>query len=158
MHLSVAGVCDVSRTVFAYSVGLGLCLAGVLGLGDYTGFLLKLFTANMPTQEALKPLLILLIVAQPLNSFVFAADGILQGASSFAYQAKSMVLSVLVAFASFFCLQYLGNGLESNNTLVYVWYALLVLQLMRGVTSLWKLLEPNGPIDLLNHRQSYVEL
>ena len=131
-----------------------MALAGALGLGDYTGFLLKLFTTNTPTQEALKPLLVLLIVAQPLNSFVFAADGVLQGASVFAYQAKSMVLSVLLAFTSFFCLEYFGKGPESESTpLIYVWYSLLVLQLMRGITSLWKLAEPNGPIDLFHNRQ-----
>lgn len=138
----------MSRTIFVYAFVLGLVLAGALGLGDYTGFLLKLFTTDMPTQKALKPLLVLLIIAQPLNSFVFAADGVLQGASVFAYQAKTMVLSVLVAFASFFCLGYFG---ESQRTLVYVWYSLLVLQLMRGITSLWKLVEPNGPIDLFHY-------
>merc|ERR1711935_1308600 len=115
---------------------------GVLGLGYHTGFLLKLFTADTPTQEALKPLLVLLIVAQPLNSFVFAADGVLQGASVFAYQAKSMVLSVLVAFASFFCLGYFSMGPDSGSSiLLCVWYSLLVLQLMRGITSLLKLVQ-----------------
>jgi Na+-driven multidrug efflux pump len=145
------GVRDVSGTIFVYCFVLGLALAGALGLGYYTGFLLKLFTNDIATQEALKPLLILLIVAQPLNSFVFAADGVLQGASVFAYQAKSMVLSVLIAFASFFCLEYFGKGPESESTLVSVWYSLLVLQLMRGITSLWKLVERNGPIDLFHH-------
>ena len=130
-----------------------MALAGALGLGDSTGFLLKLFTADIPTQEALKPLLLLLIIAQPLNSFVFAADGVLQGASVFAYQAKTMVLSVLIAFACFFCLKHFGKGPESEINLVDVWYSLLVLQLMRGITSLWKLVEPNGPIDLFHRRQ-----
>jgi len=148
------GVRDVSKTIFVYAFVLGLVLAGALGLGDYTGFLLKLFTTDAPTQEALKPLLVLLIVAQPLNSFVFAADGVLQGASVFAYQAKTMVLSVLVAFASFFCLGSFLGGAESESTLVFVWYSLLVLQLMRGITSLWKLLESNGPIDLFHRRST----
>ena len=147
-----AGVRDVSKTIFVYAFALGLVLAGALGFGDYSGFLLKLFTADTPTQEALKPLLVLLIVAQPLNSFVFAADGVLQGASVFAYQAKTMVLSVLVAFASFFCLANFGP--ESQCTLVFVWYSLLVLQLMRGITSLWKLVEPNGPIDLFHRSRT----
>lgn len=153
-----AGVRDVSRIIFVYGFGLGLALAGVLGLGYHTGFLLKLFTADTPTQEALKPLLVLLIIAQPLNSFVFAADGVLQGASVFAYQAKTMVLSVLVAFGCFFCLEKFDEGAESDSTLVYVWYSLLVLQLMRGITSLWKLAEPNGPIDLFHSRQEYVSI
>lgn len=148
-----AGVRDVGRTIFAYSFGLGLLLAGALGLGDYTGFLLNLFTEDASTREALEPLLLLLIVAQPLNAFVFAADGVLQGASVFAYQAKSMVLSVLVAFSVFFCLQHFGKGSESESTLIYVWYSLLALQFMRGLTSLWKLVEPSGSIDLFHIKQ-----
>ena len=153
----VAGVRDVSKTIFAYSFGLGLLLAAALGLGDYTGFLLNLFTEDIPTQEALKPLLLLLIVAQPLNSFVFAADGVLQGASAFAYQAKSMVLRVLVGILSFFCLQYFGGkGTESESTLIYVWYSLVILQFVRGLTSLWKLVESYGLIDLLHRIQEEV--
>jgi len=149
-----AGVRDVSKTIFAYSFLLGLTLAAALGVGNYSGFLLNLFTNDKSTQDALKPLLLLLIVAQPLNSFVFAADGVLQGASLFAYQAKSMVLSVLVALASFFCLQYFGRKeSESGSTLIYVWYSLVVLQVMRGITSLWKLVEKIGPIDIFNRRQ-----
>lgn len=154
------GVRDVSRTVFLYAFVLGLALAGALAVGDSTGFLLKLFTTDIPTQEALKPLLVLLIVAQPLNSFVFAADGVLQGASVFAYQAKSMVISVLVAFVTFFCLGYFGKqdqGSESESTLIYVWYSLLVLQLMRGLTSLWKLAESSGPIDLFHRTRTSQE-
>ena len=148
----------MSRTVFIYSFVLGLALAGALAVGDSTGFLLKMFTTDIPTQEALKPLLVLLIVAQPLNSFVFAADGVLQGASVFAYQAKSMVLSVLVAFVCFFCLGYFGKqqqGTDSESTLIYVWYSLLVLQLMRGLTSLWKLAETTGPIDLFHRTRTH---
>ena len=156
------GVRTVSRTIFAYGLVLGMVLAGALGVGDYTGILLKAFTSDGPTQAALKPLLAILIVAQPLNSFVFAADGVLQGASVFAYQAKSMVLSVLVAFASFYCfVHFLGIDKGDSNsdsssgiTLVYVWYSLLVLQLMRGLTSLWKLVDRNGPIDLFHIRHS----
>lgn len=150
----IDGVRDVSKTVFRYSLILGLILAGALEVGNYTRFLLRIFTEDKSTQDALKPLLLLLIVAQPLNSFVFAADGVLQGASAFSYQAKSMITSVSVAFASFLCFQHFAsNGSESGSNLIFVWYSLVILQLMRGVTSLWKLLEPNGPIDALHRRQ-----
>jgi len=144
------GVRDVSKTIFVYSFVLGSILAAALGVGKYSGFLLNLFTSDKSTQDALKPLLLLLVGAQPLNSFVFAADGVLQGASLFAYQAKSMVLSVVIAFATFFGLQYVSDK-ESHpgSTLIYVWYSLVILQLMRGITSLWKLIERNGPIDIL---------
>lgn len=58
---------------------MSLILALLLILGDFSGFLLGLFTSDSNTQEELKPLLLVLIIGQPLNSFVFAADGVLQG-------------------------------------------------------------------------------
>jgi len=157
------GIRVVSRIIFRYACGLGMILAGLLSIGDGTGLLVSLFTKDRPTKEALQPLLLLLIVAQPLNSLVFAADGVLQGASAFTYQAKSMVLSVLVAMGSFYCLTHYyahyhnQNKNKNSNTdeemnLVHVWYSLLILQLMRGITSLWKLVQPNGPIDLFHRR------
>ena len=147
------GVRSVSKTIFGYSLGLGLVLAAALELGDISGFLLNLFTQDVAIQEALKPLLIILIAAQPLNAFVFAADGVLQGASAFSYQAKSMILSASVAIGSFVGLQYFGGDLETTSTLAHVWYSLVILQLMRGVTSVWKLADAEGPIDLFFRRQ-----
>jgi MATE family multidrug resistance protein len=144
------GVLSISKTIFAYSLGLGLFLAGALGLGDASGFLLNFFTEDVQVQAALGPLLVILIAAQPLNAFVFAADGVLQGASAFSYQAKSMVLSASVAVGSFYGLQYFDGAVETTSTLVHVWYALVTLQLMRGVTSLWKLADADGPIDLFS--------
>jgi len=72
---------DVSNTVFVYSAGLGLILAAMLQIGYSTGFLLDFFTSDNGTQEALAEILTIIILAQPLNSMVFAADGVLQGAS-----------------------------------------------------------------------------
>jgi Na+-driven multidrug efflux pump len=149
---------SISQTIFKYSLGLGIFLATALGIGDASGFLLNFFTEDVATQNALRPLLSILIAAQPLNAFVFAADGVLQGASEFTFQAKSMVLSASIAIASFFGLQYLHSGGEaaaeavdtvhSSDTLIHVWYALIILQIMRGLTSLWKMVQPQGPIDL----------
>lgn len=137
-----------SKTIFVYSMALGIFLAAALGIGDVSGFLLNLFTEDVPTQNALRPLLSILIAAQPLNALVFAADGVLQGASAFTYQAKSMVLSATVAIGSFFGLQYLYQGGASSDTLIHVWCALIILQIMRGLTSLWKMAQPEGPINL----------
>lgn len=145
-----AGVRTVSKTIFVYSVVLGLILAAALEIGDATGFLLGLFTDDHATQEALKSLLLILIAAQPLNSLVFAADGVIQGASEFTFQAKSMVLSSLVGIASFFSLQHFG---AAEDTLIHVWESLVILQLMRGITSFWKLTEAKGPIDLFSYRE-----
>ena len=147
---------EISSTIFVFSLGLGGVLSGALALGLATGFLLDFFTTDEATKTALRELLGIIIFAQPLNSFVFAADGVLQGASEFTYQAKSMAVSVFVAISSFAGLEYLAHCSEIDgqlsDTLVHVWEALIVLQFMRALTSLVKLVQPEGPIDLLGKR------
>ena len=141
------GVREIARTIFVYSAILGLGLAALLQTGESTGVLFHLFTSDPLTQDALGRILPLIVIAQPLNSLVFAADGVLQGASEFPFQAKSMLLSGATAVTTFVLFETLGLN---PDTLVDVWMALLTLQLMRGVTSLYKLLDSNGPVNLLN--------
>lgn len=143
------GVRDVSKTVFQYSLILGGFLASLLLVGTSTGWLFDLFTQDPNTRTALSEILPLIILAQPLNALVFAADGTISGASLFPYQAKAMALSGATALASFAVLEY---GPASSDTLVHVWMALLVLQLGRGLTSLWKLIDKDGPIDLFEQK------
>jgi Na+-driven multidrug efflux pump len=143
------GAREISKVVLAYSVGLGLLLTLMLQLGASSNILLDFFTQDTATQKALSHILILIIAAQPLNSLVFASDGILQGAEEFTFQAKSMALSGAVAAGSFLLLQNFG---QSSDTLFHVWSALVVLMFMRGLTSLVKMVDKNGPIDLLNIR------
>jgi len=145
---------DISKQVFTYSIMLGLVLGLMLQLlsfqgvsdpsSDPKGFLITFFTQDRLTQEALIPILGIVSAAQPLNSFVFAADGVLQGASEFRYQAVSMALSVAIAIVTFIGLEYGNHG----ATLIHVWYGLVILQIMRGITSLYKILDKKGPIDL----------
>ena len=87
----------------------------------------------------------LLVVSQPLNSLVFAADGVLQGASEFPYQAKSMIVSGAAGSVLFLALQSTG----AVDNLVGVWAALTGLQVMRGITSAVKIVDDDGPIRLL---------
>ena len=136
----------VTRTVFQYSLGLGMLLAAGLGVGSDT--LVQFFTPETSVQESLAPILTLLVLAQPLNSLVFAADGVLQGASEFPYQARAMAISGVVAWVSCAFLQTTDPPPE-GNTLFHVWLALNVLQLMRGITSAVKLVDDDGPIRLL---------
>jgi len=136
----------VSRTIFSYSLVLGISLASLLLIGASTGWIYDIFTRDSNTRKALSEILPLIVVAQPLNALVFAADGVIQGASEFPFQAKAMAVSGFTAIASFAALEY---GLSDADTLVHVWTALLVLQLARGLTSLWKLVDRDGPIDLL---------
>lgn len=62
-----------------------------------------------------------------------------------------MALSGATALASFAVLE---NGRSDVDTLVHIWAALLVLQLARGLTSLWKLIDKDGPIDLLSQNNN----
>ena len=145
------GVMDVTKTIFAYSLYLGLFLAGLLQIGSSTGLLFELFTQDFSTRTSLRHILPLIVAAQPLNALVFAADGIIQGASEFSFQAMAMVASGLTVVGTFALLETVGGGNNNGaDTLVHVWTALLVLQLMRGLTSLWKLVDANGPINLLS--------
>jgi putative MATE family efflux protein len=140
------GVREVSRAVFQYSFVLGLGLAVVLQLGESTSVVFDLFTRDSQTKDALATILPLLIFTQPLNALVFAADGILQGASEFAYQARSMALSCATGAA---CFWFFESGSESHqDILIHIWLGMVGLQAMRGLTSAWKVFEAEGPIDL----------
>lgn len=141
-----AAVLDVSRTVFLYSMILGLVLAGLLGAGQWSGWLLAMFTQDAEVQAALREILTLIILAQPLNALVFSADGVLQGASEFPYQARAMLMSGVTAVVTYVGLEYWQ---DDADRLVHVWSALIALQVMRGLTSLWKLVDEKGPINLL---------
>jgi putative MATE family efflux protein len=137
---------DISRTVFTYSLALGVFLAALLQVGESTNWLLDLFTQDADTRMALSAILPLIVLAQPLNALVFAADGVLQGAAEFPFQATSMALSGATAVGTFFVLE---AGRENVDMLVHIWTALIALQFMRGLTSLWKIVDSNGPINLL---------
>jgi len=143
------GARNVSNTVFIYSAALGLILATLLQIGLSTHWLLDFFTDNESTQVALSKIMPLIVIAQPVNALVFAADGILQGASEFPFQARAMLLSGLTGAATFVALEA-GGG--SVDTLVHVWTALIALQVMRGLTSMYKLSDKNGPIGLFQQK------
>mmetsp|Transcript_14576 Transcript_14576/g.20794 ORF Transcript_14576/g.20794 Transcript_14576/m.20794 type:complete len:710 (-) Transcript_14576:77-2206(-) len=154
------GVRIISNSVLAYGLVLGCILSLSLQLSRNLHILPELFTHDTDTMLALAPLLTVIIWAQPLNSLVFVADGVLQGASEFAFQAKSMVLSVIVAASSFVLLERTASAAStststdtlfhvSDSMLLHVWLSLIVLQLMRALTSAWKLMDREGPIDLL---------
>lgn len=137
---------EISKTVFLYSTVLGFSLGAFLQLGESSGILFEVFANNEAIRFALRNILPVIVFAQPLNALVFSADGVLQGASEFPYQARSMALSSTCALTTFLLLQKLSN---EADTLIHVWIALLILQFMRFVTSLWKLTDKDGPIDLM---------
>ncbi len=132
-------------------------LSTCLWVGTTSGFLIVFFTSNDVTRIEMGKLLMIVILAQPLNLFVLAADRVLQGAGEFTYQAKSMALNVVSAFAMFAVLEYTSYGCKmlrgnDSDTLVLVWYALITLQAMRGITLLVKVVETTGPVNLLGKK------
>lgn len=146
-RVEVNAVRDITKTVFNYSLVLGAVLGGLLLLADSSMWLYDIFTNNEATRLALSQIVPLIIAAQPLNALVFAADGVIQGASEFIFQAKAMMISGIMALSTFLVLQ---STSANTDTLFHVWCALLALQSMRGLTSLWKIVDKNGPIDLLS--------
>jgi putative MATE family efflux protein len=140
---------DVAMTVFLYSCYLGIFLMGLLQLGSSTNVISDIFTNDTGTRSALCKILPLVILQQPLNALVFAADGVIQGASEFPFQAKAMVVSGLTAWATYLVLEAMG---ADTDTLVHIWTALTALQAMRGLSSFWKLVDVNGPINLLSRK------
>jgi MATE family multidrug resistance protein len=144
----------VSQTVFNWALVLGLTLSACIWVGTDSNFLIDFFTSDEGTRIELAKLLTIVILAQPLNSFVFAADGVLQGAEEFTYQAKSMAVSVVTAFSVFGMLEHAPFLGENKDTLVNVWLGLIALQSMRAFTSLVKLIEQQGPINLLGKKVS----
>lgn len=137
---------EVSKTVFLYSLVLGVCLTGLLQTASSLGFISDIFTNDKDIKTDLTIIIPIIVFAQPLNAMVFAADGILQGASEFQFQARAMLLSGLIAAATYLVLN-IQYGCENN--LLHVWLALLTLQGMRGLTSAWKIIQQEGPVDLL---------
>jgi hypothetical protein len=98
----------------------------MLQVGSSTNFLLTFFTSDVGTQATPAKILALIIIAQPLNLLVLAADGILQGASKFTFQPDIMALRGATGALSFVLLQEFGTG----DTLAHIWTALIMLQAM----------------------------
>lgn len=160
---------EIVQVVFVYSILLGTILAIGLQIGTSTGLLYTIFTTDRTIQIVLASIIPYIILAQPLNAIVFTADGILQGSSQFVFQAQAMIVSGIVALVTFLVLEQgipiissilLDNGSVSSSssdvattitttTLIHVWMALVTLQIMRGITSLYKIIDPNGPINIL---------
>ena len=136
----------VSSVIFCYALILGLFLAAMLAIGQSTGFLVHFFTSDVSTQIQLSKILLIIILSQPMNSLVFAADGVLQGASEFAFQAKAMAISAFGACGFYI---FTSNTFQQTNELIHIWLALVVLQILRGLTSLYKLIDKDGPIKIL---------
>ena len=181
------GVRSVTIESLKLSLVLGVFLSILLHLGIILDLIPETFTSDPVTINALSNVLNLIVILQPLNSFVFVADGVVQGLGLFGYQARCMLVAALSTVGWYAATEgkiewfsewripgmtSLGSGESGNDGsggwdflgvttgagagvgaiygLDRVWMALAILQLIRGITSLWKLSEPKpeGPIDL----------
>ena len=117
---SVSPAQEIARKVLVYSLILGAALAAGLSLGAAApGHAIPYaFTQDADIISALLPVLPIVIISQPLNAVVFAADGVVQGAQDFAFQAKSMLVSAVVAAACYYSLQTSSNAGEGVGALV----------------------------------------
>ena len=141
---------DVCSGLFAWGAAAGL----LFGTGLYFGAdLLATLSAGQGavSQMAAAEMQNTLAPLQLLSSLVFVADGVLQGATAFKYEAAAMVFSVLVAFA-FLTLTVLPTA-SPAETLHQAWFAVAVLQATRFTTfGAWWLFffdsDQDGPTGL----------
>ncbi|CAN0463324.1 unnamed protein product, partial [Discosporangium mesarthrocarpum] len=110
------------------------------------------------------PLITVVGLMQPLNSFVFAGDGVLQGSQDFVYEALSMVTSgtVAIAYVAACSGGFWANastatavGAGSGAGLIDVWVGICVLQACRALTfSARYWLDPRSPLAVVTQDQT----
>ncbi|MGI9597758.1 MAG: MATE family efflux transporter [Acidimicrobiales bacterium] len=117
-----------ARRMIELDVGLGVVAA--VGLFLVRDPLAALFSNDPEVVAATAFVLIWVAVAQPLNGYVFALDGILIGAGDLSYLGRTMAATALI-FAG------LGTWLiRSDGGLGLLWALITLLMVMRALT-LW---------------------
>jgi len=143
----VAGVITLYGLVLG--IGLAVCLMGLISIGAIPGFL----TRDAATITAVRPLLMIVVLAQPLNALVFVADGIIQGAQDFSFQFRSMAFACMLAAIALVTSWRARYGMVPE--LVDIWIGLLALSVGRGLTAAWRYIgDPHGPLRDMPHRSS----
>ena len=136
-----------ASNVSSISLGLGLTVG--------CGFLLALallpenvlvatFTRDPSVADAVMPLVPILAVSQPINGFVFVADGVLQGYRAFRYEAVAMLAAIIFTGAFVTVQNDAASFSSSNFQLEDVWLSLLILQLLRATAFAFWWFAPMG--------------
>ncbi len=99
----------------------------------------RIFTDDPDTLVQVALILPFVVWMQPLNALVFVWDGIFMGTEDFAYLARQMVLSAAAAAAVLLLVLPMGWGLSG------VWWGIVTLMGVRGVTLGMRYLGPRGP-------------
>ncbi|MFD1657666.1 MATE family efflux transporter [Streptomyces caeni] len=122
------GARDACRRMVQWGVGTGIGL-GLLVLAARP-LLLPLFTSDPAVREAALPVLVVVVVTQPVCGIVFVLDGVLMGAGDGRYLAWAMLLTLAVFAPAALLVPVLGGGL------VALWAAMTLMMVVRMLT-LW---------------------
>jgi putative MATE family efflux protein len=114
-------------------------IALTLGFLAAAPWLPRIFTDDPATLAMVATALPFVIWMQPLNALVFVWDGIFMGTEDFAYLARQMILSAIVAGAVLLSVLPMGWGLAG------VWWGIVALMGVRGVTLAVRYWGPRGP-------------
>ena len=115
-------------TVSEGTDGVGLTLLFLLA----APWLPRLFTDDAMTIARVAAVLPFVIWMQPLNALVFVWDGIFMGAEDFRFLASQMLVAGLAAGAVLLLVLPMGWGLPG------VWWGIVTLMGVRGVTLAWR--------------------
>jgi MATE family multidrug resistance protein len=111
---------------------LGWGLLGGFGLAGLflvlAPILPRAFTDEPVVLDAVRSIYPFVVAMQPLNALVFVWDGVFMGAEDFRFLALGMALSAAAAAALLALVLPMGWGLMG------VWWAIVVLMVVRGVT------------------------
>ncbi|CAN0194362.1 unnamed protein product, partial [Pylaiella littoralis] len=107
---------EVAGRLLLFSLAWGMALLVVFQV--FGGLLPLIFTSNLEVLAAVAPVILVVGLLQPLNSFVFVGDGILQGTQDFVYEALTMAFSASLLPGYIWLHGYLGGG---ETTLLDVW-------------------------------------
>jgi MATE family multidrug resistance protein len=119
----------MSRRLLLLGLWLGSGLAVLLAV--VAPWLPGWFTDDPGVLESLRGVYPFLVVMQPLNALVFVWDGVVIGATDFAYLAWSMVGAAVIAVGALAAVLPMGWGLAG------VWWGVVVLMFARAAALSW---------------------
>jgi putative MATE family efflux protein len=115
-----------SNRLLVWGLASGFALGGLFYL--LAPVLTRLFTNDPAVLAALAGIYPFVVAMQPLNAIVFVWDGVFMGAERFRFLAVQMAVSALCAAAILLLVLPMGWGLTG------VWWGIVALMLVRGVT------------------------
>lgn len=126
----VDGTRTATRRMIGWGLAVGVLAAVLLAVGR--PLLLPLFSTDPAVQAALRDVLLVAAVLQPVSGVVFVLDGVLIGAGD----GRFLAIAGLITLAVFLPLAWLV--LATDAGLVALWFAFGAFMLARMATLLWR--------------------